>query len=246
MKLIETDFQPIETCKLLYRWTRPANELASQELKQIHPLTAEKAAEIYHTTISYAKEMSKYIWDYHVSKSFRQDAISFFTTLRIIEAQHVEQAALVSQALLALEAQQDMLVVVMWEPTIAVVVPWYLFYSRWDDFCYPVSDDICIFPVSEQWVLGYSHWQIFLFGELHSVGKNSAIREQLILMHTPRPFIHQDELLRLLQTKQPHDRIKAIRLYSKETGILLKQAVEDIEKLEQELRFDVENRDEKQ
>jgi hypothetical protein len=50
-------------------------------------------------------------------------------------------------------------VIVSWDQHMAVAVPWDLFVRRWDDFCYPSSDDVTIAPTTGDWILEYSHYE---------------------------------------------------------------------------------------
>ena len=49
--------------------------------------------------------------------------------------------------------------VVSWDPRTAVAVPWGLFARRWDDFCYPSSDDVTIAIATGEWILEYAHYE---------------------------------------------------------------------------------------
>ena len=54
-------------------------------------------------------------------------------------------------------------VVVSWDQHTAVLTDSELFVQRWDDFCYPSSDDVTVIPLDASWLLHYSHWEEFLF-----------------------------------------------------------------------------------
>ncbi|HEY5894211.1 MAG TPA: hypothetical protein VIT91_13380 [Chthoniobacterales bacterium] len=41
---------------------------------------------------------------------------------------------------------------------------WEFFTAHWDDFCYPLSDEVLILPDSGGWVLLYQHQETFFFG----------------------------------------------------------------------------------
>jgi hypothetical protein len=65
-----------------------------------------------------------------------------------------------------LEARQPRLteeVVVCWSPELALRTRWSTFIKRWDDLCYPSSDDVTVFPNSGSWLLMYHHWHEFEF-----------------------------------------------------------------------------------
>jgi len=47
--------------------------------------------------------------------------------------------------------------------TLAICVSWGVFCEYWDDFCYPASDDVAIWPLSQEWFLIYDHSEKFFF-----------------------------------------------------------------------------------
>jgi hypothetical protein len=55
-------------------------------------------------------------------------------------------------------------VFVYWKQDAAIRTTWEIFTAHWDDFCYPHSDDILVWPESERWALFYFHEQEFQFG----------------------------------------------------------------------------------
>lgn len=66
-----------------------------------------------------------------------------------------------------LRAQQPDLerrIQISWSEDLAVCTTWGIFTAYWDDFCYPSSDDVVIFPEAAEWVLLYHHTHEFQFG----------------------------------------------------------------------------------
>lgn len=63
---------------------------------------------------------------------------------------------------------QKQQVVVSWDHHLAVLVDCSVFCEYWDDFCYPSSDDVAIFPIDMKWVLFYFHNEYFEFGMIKS------------------------------------------------------------------------------
>ena len=55
-------------------------------------------------------------------------------------------------------------VTVRWDSTTAVRTTWKVFADHWDDFCYPGSDDVEVFPLTGEWLLLYHHWEQFEWG----------------------------------------------------------------------------------
>jgi len=47
---------------------------------------------------------------------------------------------------------------------VAVETTWEIFAKYWDDFCYPVSDDVQVFPRSGEWLLLYHETEVFEWG----------------------------------------------------------------------------------
>lgn len=54
---------------------------------------------------------------------------------------------------------------VSWDKDIAIQTTWEIFSAHWDDFCYPSSDDVVVWPESKYWALLYHHEQEFQFGK---------------------------------------------------------------------------------
>jgi hypothetical protein len=54
---------------------------------------------------------------------------------------------------------------VSWDRETALRTSWEFFTAHWDDFCYPLTDDVLIIPDCGSWVLRYHHEEIFYFGD---------------------------------------------------------------------------------
>lgn len=70
--------------------------------------------------------------------------------------------------LLARQGDDSARVVMIWHVRggnldAAIMLPWRLFASEWDDFYYPM-DDIAVFPLSLDWLLFCDHEETFFFG----------------------------------------------------------------------------------
>lgn len=48
-------------------------------------------------------------------------------------------------------------VLIQWEPGLAALTHEAVFRTYWDDFCYPSSDDVLIWPLSDAWAAFYFH-----------------------------------------------------------------------------------------
>lgn len=55
-------------------------------------------------------------------------------------------------------------IILSWTEELVIRTTWKIFTEHWDDFCYPASDDLIVFPESETWMLLYSHTEEFQFG----------------------------------------------------------------------------------
>jgi len=60
--------------------------------------------------------------------------------------------------------------VVSWTREWAVLTDGALFTARWDDFCYPASDDVTVFPLDEAWALHYWHEEEFVYARRRGTG----------------------------------------------------------------------------
>lgn len=60
-------------------------------------------------------------------------------------------------------------IIVSWEPDAAVLTQTNIFIKYWDEFCYPSSDDVTVWPENEEWILQYRHYEEFLFSEIKNV-----------------------------------------------------------------------------
>lgn len=72
----------------------------------------------------------------------------------------------VSDWLLQRDSSVSQFVLLFWDESTAVLTEWEIFIQYWDDFCYPSSDDVIIYPLSGKWLLLYDHEEILQFGRL--------------------------------------------------------------------------------
>jgi len=227
MQIIEftsKDFRPLDTFELLWRWTNPKWKVLPEEiLAQMHPLKEEKAKEVDEAEFVYWNELSRYAFD---STSESITSSSLFAWIRHIDCA-VEETDRVQHYLTTFEPEGDQCVIVMWEPTIAIVVPWHIVYTYFWSFCYPGSDDVAIWPLSEQWGLFYHHENQLIFGRPRLPLLDQATRER-VRHPPPRPLVHRDEVLRLLKA---NEKIAAIKFYHQETGVGLKRAMDAVNEL---------------
>jgi hypothetical protein len=70
---------------------------------------------------------------------------------------------MVNERIRALPIPPTASVLVVWNDETAVVTDWAFFAERWDDFCYPASDDVTIWAPGEPWTLCYRHFDVMQF-----------------------------------------------------------------------------------
>jgi hypothetical protein len=61
-------------------------------------------------------------------------------------------------------------IVVSWQPDLSVLTDSDLFIARWQDFCYPASDDVSVLPLDSSWVLHFWHEEEFLYAKRRVTG----------------------------------------------------------------------------
>jgi len=73
----------------------------------------------------------------------------------------------VRRGLVALPIEPTTRIVLSWNPATALIADWEIFAAHWDDFCYPASDDVTIWPLRGDWTLCYRHYEVFQFWNRH-------------------------------------------------------------------------------
>ncbi len=165
IELTQEDFRPLADFRLRWRWTNSKWDLLPEtKLAQIHPLVERKAEVIWGHAIAYIEELWKHALD---TTSGPITSSSLLAWLQHVDVTK-ESFDQVRQHLRSFEPQGDQGVIAMWDPTTAVALPWQLFCEYWDDFYYPGSDDVSVWPVAETWCLLYHHEGQLIFGRLKS------------------------------------------------------------------------------
>jgi hypothetical protein len=150
LEIEETNFCSIDSFPLKWRWIDSRyNELPSNALSKIQPLVEIKARELF----QHSKQF--YNFETGLAKSLFENIKQINASGEFDEIQHW---------LLACSSNSNQTVIVSWNNRFAALVEWKVFCEYWDDFCYPASDDVAIFPFSEEWALLYSHEEYFIFG----------------------------------------------------------------------------------
>ena len=155
------DFQPIEDFSLIWRWTQQSHIVLPPEvLAAIHPFTAAKAEELR----GVAEQMHKYfdaLPDLDKNKPFEtQDSYDFLDTSG-------DDIKLVQDWLQTRPVEDDPDVLIVWRffPGCGVLSKWRIFCQYWDDFCYPASDDVAIWPLCGSWAVVYRHFEVLRFAD---------------------------------------------------------------------------------
>jgi hypothetical protein len=135
---------------LIWRWTSAAHASFSEsELAGLRPCSRTEAARIHDDSHSF--DLRDGLDKRHFINVRVQSAdISILDGCSWLRAQAPNLAEQVT---------------VSWERDTALRTGWEFFTGHWDDFCYPLSDDVLVLPDSGRWVLRYHHDEIFYFGD---------------------------------------------------------------------------------
>ncbi len=227
IQLNQSDFRPSDSFELWWRWANPKRVMLPESvLAQIHPLTGEKAQEIWQTELVYISELWRYAFDSTLEPI---TSSSLFEWIRHIDIS-IAKIEAVQQDLTMFEPQGNQIVIVMWEPTVAVAVPWHIFYTYFWSFCYPVTDDVSVWPTSELWGLQYHHKDQLIFGRTQLPLLDEEARKPRPVQ--VKPLMRRDELIQLIQANKI---VAAIRLYHDDTGVPYREAKDAVEKLATEI-----------
>ena len=129
---------------LSWRWTQESHAvLPANILATIHPLTKPEADAL--------TGQAQALWA--LDASARTSRFAAFP----------EDHGKVQRALAALSIAPTTSVIVYWSTGLAVRTLWSTFTAFWDDFCYPSSDDVVVWPDLGSWALHYGHDEWFSF-----------------------------------------------------------------------------------
>jgi len=141
IELLETDFVSLDDFPLRWRFERDRRGVSTDDLSRVRPLSATAAA----TTDRRARDACDEGWASGLT--FRSD----------------DAPAVVLDRLRELPPAPTEAVLISWDARTAAMTDWGLFVAHWDDFCYPASDDVTVFPLGGEWVLCYHHYEVFQF-----------------------------------------------------------------------------------
>ena len=151
----ESDFRSIDSFPLKWRWTDSRwNKLSNDALDFIQPLSESKSRELCQYSLRFSNHSGL--------------IESLFEHISQIETS--DESPEIRQWLLDRSSDLNQTVVVSWDNELAALASWRVFCEYWNDFCYPSSDDVAIFPLSGEWMLFYSHDEYFIYGEMRGSG----------------------------------------------------------------------------
>jgi len=134
---------------LIWRWTSSSHALFSaSELAGMHPCSATDAARIYDQSRPFTARAGL-------------DPKKFSSVLVHSAEIPIHEGCAWLRAQSADLAQQ---VTLSWDRCTALRTSWNFFTAHWDDFCYPLSDEVLILPENARWVLLYHYEEAFYFG----------------------------------------------------------------------------------
>jgi len=87
-----------------------------------------------------------------------------------------EPPATVRRELLALPIEPTTRIMLSWNPHTALIADWDIFTAHWDDFCYPASDDVTVWPLHGDWTLCYRHYEVFQFWNSMDVAETAPVQ----------------------------------------------------------------------
>ena len=134
---------------LAWRWTDPKyTVLPDDVLAQMQPIEQQEAERLFQQSLHFLAT------DSPSSREF-PDIVRHSADVAVEAVRHWLR-----------EQQPDMstTVFVSWQQDVALRTTWEVFTAHWDDFCYPASDEVLIWPESGGWALLYHHEQEFQFG----------------------------------------------------------------------------------
>jgi hypothetical protein len=145
-ELSPADRRPLDDFPLLYRWTRPEHQvLPAEALASIIPLSVQRASELAPDAAARCTQRRVAEWQLTISAEW-------------------DSPESVRDRLGELLVSPSTQVVVSWDQTTAVVMPWRTFVGYWEAFCYPSSDDVSVWEPGAAWTLCYRHFQVIEFG----------------------------------------------------------------------------------
>jgi hypothetical protein len=141
IKTLETT--DINDFSLKWRWIDPDYLLMPvEDLNKIVPLSADSASMVFEETLHLLKGSDI------ENKGER------------ISAEQVDGCRYLDRI------KGEKRILVNWDSDCSVITTAEVFIKYWKNFCYPISDDVTIWPESKAWLLHYFHDEVFSFVRL--------------------------------------------------------------------------------
>ncbi len=145
---------PMEKFKLKWRWTDKNYCLLSEnELLHIHPLDSRTAKEVWEKSLTFIGKDNEF-----------SPSSELFDSIDFIDTSDSDKVT----SWLA-DKMPSGEIIVSWQPDTAVKTTVELFIKYWDEFCYPSSDDVSIWPETENWVVHFWHYETACYGKSKNV-----------------------------------------------------------------------------
>ena len=148
IELFESDYEKMTNFGLRWRWTEERGTLLPEAIeREIRPVKEETAARLLRHSLALYEDLRS-------ATSKYQEVLS----LGCGDEVPVPKIAASLHEQLPVDGEQ---VVVSWDNSHAVHTLSGIFCRFWDDFCYPSSDDVMVWPQNEEWILVYWHYENF-------------------------------------------------------------------------------------
>ena len=146
----KAEFRPLRELPLRWRWTDSRwSVLPDDALESIQPLIETTARRLCQHSLTFLNHLG-------VNEEF-------FESIKRINTSG--ETSEIGKWLSNCSSDVNQTVIVSWNDREAVLIRWDAFCRFWDDFCYPSSDDVAVFPLSEEWMLFSVHDETFVFGK---------------------------------------------------------------------------------
>ena len=135
---------------LAWRWTDKEHSLLPDHvLLQISPQSSEQSQKLHQLSLKFLGPDSLNQQQFTIEQLF-------------IDAQAPK---FITNWLLAKHQNTDTPVFLSWAPHMAVITSWGILAEYWDDFYYPSSDDLVVWPEHMGWVAFFHHSEFIQFGK---------------------------------------------------------------------------------
>ena len=135
---------------LKWRWDNESHCLLSNdELCQISPLSPTSSQQVWEKSLGFVDSKKDY--------ELRTDLFDSIETIDATSDNDVERW------LRTRMGKNE--IFVSWDRGTAVITSSDVFIQHWNDFCYPSSDDVTIWPKDISWVIQYRHHEQYSYGQ---------------------------------------------------------------------------------